>query len=151
MCLAIPAKVVEINKGKEGAKAKAKADFGGVSREIGVSLVDAKVGDYVMVHAGFAIVMIDEKGAKKTIELWKEMLENVFNSSESRLRITVWAYLKSPEAEFGRSTEGTKPDTLCYMPCLHWTFLTRFPNNLTYSKKLNPSSCASLAMIFLAM
>ena len=78
MCLAIPAKVVEINKGKEGAKAKAKADFGGVSREIGVSLVDAKVGDYVMVHADFAIVMIDEKGAKKTIELWKEMLEKCF-------------------------------------------------------------------------
>ena len=78
MCLAIPAKVVEINKGKEGAKAKANADFGGVSREIGVSLVDAKVGDYVMVHAGFAIVMIDEKGAKKTIELWKEMLEKCF-------------------------------------------------------------------------
>ena len=76
MCLGIPAKVVEINKGKEGAKAK--ADFGGVSREIDVSLVDAKVGDYVMVHAGFAIVMIDEKGAKKTIELWKEMLEKCF-------------------------------------------------------------------------
>jgi len=40
--------------------------------------MDAKVGDYVMVHAGFAIVMIDEKGAKKTIELWKEMLEKCF-------------------------------------------------------------------------
>ena len=76
MCLGIPAKVVEINKGKEGAKAK--ADFGGVSREIDVSLVDAKVGDYVMVHAGFAIAMIDEKEAKETIELWKEMLEKCF-------------------------------------------------------------------------
>jgi len=76
MCLAIPAKVVEINKGKEGAKAN--ADFGGGSREIGVSLVDAKVDDYVMVHADFAIVMIDEKGAKKTIELWKKMLEKCF-------------------------------------------------------------------------
>jgi len=76
MCLGIPAKVVEINKGKEGAKAK--ADFGGVSREIDISLVDAKVGDYVMVHAGFAIAMIDEKEAKETIELWKEMLEKSF-------------------------------------------------------------------------
>jgi len=65
--------MVEINKGKE--EAKAKADFGGVSREIDVSLVDAKVGDYVMVHAGFAIAMIAEKEAKETIELWKEMLE----------------------------------------------------------------------------
>jgi len=73
MCLGIPAKVVEINKGKEGAKAK--ADFGGVSREIDISLVDAKVGDYVMVHAGFAIAMIE---ARETIELWKEMLEKCF-------------------------------------------------------------------------
>lgn len=75
MCLAIPAKVVEIGKGKEGARAKAKADFGGVSREIDISLVDAKVGDYVMVHAGFAIEIMDEHEAKETIELWKEMLE----------------------------------------------------------------------------
>ena len=36
------------------------------------------MGDYVMVHADFAIVMIDEKGAKKTIELWKKMLEKCF-------------------------------------------------------------------------
>ena len=76
MCLGIPAKVVEIDKGKEGAKAK--ADFGGVSREIDISLVDAKVGDYVMVHAGFAIAVIDENEAKETIELWKEMLEKYF-------------------------------------------------------------------------
>jgi len=62
MCLGIPAKVVEINKGKEGAKAK--ADFGGVSREIDISLVDAKVGDYVMVHAGFAIAMRREGGER---------------------------------------------------------------------------------------
>jgi len=76
MCLGIPAKVVEIDKGKEGAKAK--ADFGGVYREIDISLVDAKVGDYVMVHAGFAIAVIDEKEARETIELWKEMLEKYF-------------------------------------------------------------------------
>jgi hydrogenase expression/formation protein HypC len=77
MCLAIPAKVVEIGKDKEGAraKAKAKADFGGVSREIDISLVDAKVGDYVMVHAGFAIEIMDEHEAEETLELWKEMLE----------------------------------------------------------------------------
>lgn len=77
MCLAIPAKVVEIGKGKgkEEARAKAKADFGGVSREIDVSLVDAKVGDYVMVHAGFAIEIMDEHEAKETLALWREMLE----------------------------------------------------------------------------
>jgi hydrogenase expression/formation protein HypC len=75
MCLAIPAKVVEIGKDKEGARSKAKADFGGVSREIDISLVDAKVGDYVMVHAGFAIEIMDEHEAKESLELWREMLE----------------------------------------------------------------------------
>jgi len=75
MCLAIPAKVVMISKGKEGARAKAKADFGGLSREIDISLVDAKIGDYVMVHAGFAIEIMDEHEAEETLELWKELLE----------------------------------------------------------------------------
>ncbi|HIC92580.1 MAG TPA: HypC/HybG/HupF family hydrogenase formation chaperone [Syntrophaceae bacterium] len=82
MCLAIPAKVVEIGKGEgkdeDKGGVKAKADFGGVSREIDVSLVDAKVGDYVMVHAGFAIEIMDEHEAKETIELWREMLEKCF-------------------------------------------------------------------------
>jgi len=78
MCLAIPAKVVEIGKGEGKEGAKAKADFGGISREIDVSLVDAKVGDYVMVHAGFAIEIMDEHEAKETLALWKEMLEKCF-------------------------------------------------------------------------
>ncbi len=78
MCLAIPAKVVEISGSEEGIRRKAKADFGGISREIDISLVDAKVDDYVMVHAGFAIEIMDEHEAKKTIELWKEMLEKCF-------------------------------------------------------------------------
>ncbi len=86
MCLAIPARVVEIGKDKEGgrAKAKAKVDFGGVSREIDVSLVDAKVGDYVMVHAGFAIEIMDEHEAKETLALWREMLEKC-SDTETRI------------------------------------------------------------------
>jgi len=75
MCLAIPAKVVEISKGKEGERRKGKADFGGVSREVDLSLVDAKVGDYVIVHAGFAIEILDEQEAQETLELWEELLE----------------------------------------------------------------------------
>jgi len=71
MCLGIPAKVVEISK--EGRKGK--ADFGGVSREIDLSLVDAKVGEYVIVHAGFAIEILDEQEAKESLELWQELLE----------------------------------------------------------------------------
>jgi hydrogenase expression/formation protein HypC len=51
-------------------------DFGeGVLREVNVTLVKAKVGDYVLVHAGYAIQVLDEKEAQETIRLWNEILE----------------------------------------------------------------------------
>ena len=55
---------------------KAIIDYGGVMREADISLVDAKKGDYVIVHAGFAIQVIDEKEAKETIKIFEEMLKN---------------------------------------------------------------------------
>jgi len=70
MCLAIPAKVVNI-KGDS-----ARVDFGeGVLREVNVMLVDAKVGDYVLVHAGYAIQVLSEEEALETLRLWNEILE----------------------------------------------------------------------------
>ncbi|MHC1623638.1 MAG: HypC/HybG/HupF family hydrogenase formation chaperone [Candidatus Methanospirareceae archaeon] len=75
MCLAIPAKVVEISSSEDGERRKAKADFGGVSREIDISLVDVNIGDYVIVHAGFAIEIIDEQEAKETLKVWTELIE----------------------------------------------------------------------------
>ncbi len=69
MCLAIPAKVLSL----EGEKAH--VDFGqGVLREVNVTLVDAKVGEYVLVHAGYAIQVMEEKEALETLSLWKEVL-----------------------------------------------------------------------------
>ena len=69
MCLAIPAHVMSVSGDK------AKVDFGqNVLREVNVSLVDAKVGDYVLVHAGYAIQKLDEKDALETLSLWKEIL-----------------------------------------------------------------------------
>ena len=68
--------MVEISKG-EGEGRRAKADFGGVSREIDISLVDANIGDYVIVHAGFAIELLDEQDAKETLEMWMELLEDL--------------------------------------------------------------------------
>jgi len=54
---------------------KAQVDFGeGVLREVNVALVEAKVGDYVLVHAGYAIQIVDEKDALETIALWNEIL-----------------------------------------------------------------------------
>jgi hydrogenase expression/formation protein HypC len=69
MCLAIPARVMSV-KGE-----KAQVDFGeGVLRDVNVTLVDAKVGEYVLVHAGYAIQKMDEKDAKETLALWNEIL-----------------------------------------------------------------------------
>ena len=71
MCLAIPARVMSV-KGE-----KAQVDFGeGVLRDVNVTLVDAKVGEYVLVHAGYAIQKMDEKEAKETLALWDEILTN---------------------------------------------------------------------------
>ena len=56
---------------------KANVDFGqGVLREVNVSLVEIKVGDYVLVHAGYAIQVIEEKDALETLSLWNSILES---------------------------------------------------------------------------
>ena len=68
MCLAVPAKVLEI-KG-----ATARVEIGGNVREADLSLVeDAKVGDYIMLHAGFAIAKYEPEEALRTLELLKEL------------------------------------------------------------------------------
>lgn len=69
MCLAIPAKVLEV----EGEHAI--VDFGGgVVRKVNISLVDVKVGEYVIVHAGFAIQVMDKKNAEESLKIWEEIL-----------------------------------------------------------------------------
>lgn len=71
MCLAIPGEIVEIDKNKEHGI----IDYGdGTKRKVNVTLVEVKIGDYVLVHAGFAIQVLDEKDAKETLDLFREML-----------------------------------------------------------------------------
>lgn len=70
MCLSIPAKILEIDGDK------AKVSIGGTIVEAGLHLVeDVSIGDYVLVHTGFAIQKISEEEAKETLELFKEFEE----------------------------------------------------------------------------
>lgn len=70
MCLAVPALIIE----KHGDLAK--ASVGGVVREISLELIDraADVGDYVLLHAGFAIHKIEREEAEETLRLMREVL-----------------------------------------------------------------------------
>ena len=69
MCLAVPSKIIEIND------TVARVDVDGVIRETSIMLLDdAKIGDYVIVHAGFAISKVDEKAALQTLEDMRNIL-----------------------------------------------------------------------------
>src|SRR5512143_2973413 len=68
MCLGIPGKVVEIRD--DGPLRMAKVDFGGVRKEACLAYVpEVQVGDYVIVHVGFAISQLDEEEAMRTLEM----------------------------------------------------------------------------------
>jgi len=70
MCLAIPAKVLKVQGDI------AKVDFGqGIVQDVNVMLVEARVGEYVLVHAGYAIHVIDREAAEETLRLWEEILK----------------------------------------------------------------------------
>ena len=66
MCLAIPGKVADLYEA--GGAPMARVDFGGVTREACMAyLPEARPGDYVLVHAGFAITRVDEEEAQRTL------------------------------------------------------------------------------------
>ncbi len=68
MCLAVPAKIIERNE------FMGTVDVSGVTRQVSLMLLPtAVVGDYVLIHAGFAIQTIDEEEALRTLELFKEL------------------------------------------------------------------------------
>lgn len=68
MCLAIPARVVEID-----ANDQAIVDLGGVRKDVSLALVeDVQVGDYVIIHVGYALTRLDAEEAEKTLALMAE-------------------------------------------------------------------------------
>lgn len=72
MCLAIPGKVLEIEDSSEPRMGK--ASFGGIQKRVCLEWIpDVKVGDYVIVHVGFAISKMDEAEAMKTLKLFEQI------------------------------------------------------------------------------
>ncbi len=72
MCLAIPGKILDLEQ--EGESRLARVEFGGITRKVSLDLVpEAGVGDYVIVHVGFAISKVDEEEAHRTLELLEQM------------------------------------------------------------------------------
>lgn len=72
MCLGVPGKITEIYE-QNGVR-MGKADFGGVTKEICLAyLPEISVGDYTIVHVGFAITQLDEQSAQESLRLFREM------------------------------------------------------------------------------
>ena len=72
MCLAVPGKIVEIHE-TDGLR-MAKVDYGGIFRETCLDYVpEAKVGDYCVIHVGFAISLMNEEEAQETLSLLKQI------------------------------------------------------------------------------
>ena len=74
MCLSIPARITEIKQ--NASPLMGNVDFGGVAREVCLDYVpEAKVGEYVLVHVGFAISLLDEEEALARLEMLREMAD----------------------------------------------------------------------------
>jgi len=82
MCLGIPGKITEIYVRNEFPMGK--IDFGGVVKEVCLAYVpEAKVGDYVLIHVGFAISVMDEEEAQETLKLITDVVNFEDESGES--------------------------------------------------------------------
>ena len=73
MCLAVPGKITSLDESNPELK-MAKVNFNGVTKDVCVQwLPDVKIGDYVLVHVGFALNKIDEQDAIDTLQMLKDM------------------------------------------------------------------------------
>jgi hydrogenase expression/formation protein HypC len=74
MCLGVPGKIVDIYE--SGGLSMGKIDFGGVTREACLAYVpEAKVGDYAIIHVGFAINLLSEQDALETLDMLREIVD----------------------------------------------------------------------------
>ncbi len=76
MCLAIPGRVENISTETDDVFRSARVSFGGVTKEVNMAMVpEAQAGDYVLVHVGVAISVVDEDEARKTFEYLRQIGE----------------------------------------------------------------------------
>jgi hydrogenase expression/formation protein HypC len=74
MCLAVPAKIIDVYQ--SNGLAMGKVDFGGVTQEVCLAYVpEAQVGQYAIIHVGFALHLLDEEEAQATLELLRQIGE----------------------------------------------------------------------------
>jgi hydrogenase expression/formation protein HypC len=83
MCLAYPGKVVKL----DGDFARVDFGEGTIKEGVNVSLVQAKIGNYVLVQAGYAIQIVDEAEARQTLEYWRQILAADPSSAATRQQL----------------------------------------------------------------
>ena len=84
MCLGVPGKILDIYEAN--GLSMGKIDFGGVTREVCLAYVpEAKVGDYAIVHVGFALNLLSEQEAQETLELFKQLVEPDETGQEGKI------------------------------------------------------------------
>jgi len=76
MCLAVPGRIISLSNDADPLARKGQIDFSGITKEISLAYVpEAGINDYVIVHAGFAISVLDEEEATATLQAFKDLNE----------------------------------------------------------------------------
>jgi hydrogenase expression/formation protein HypC len=78
VCIAVPAEVLEIREGNIGL-----VDYGELKQEVRLDLVDVKVGEYVLVHVGFAIQKLSREEGLETLEIFRQVYETLEEPGQS--------------------------------------------------------------------
>ena len=74
MCLAIPGQIISVSEGNDPLARKGRVSFSGISKEISLAYVpEAKINDYVIVHAGFALTVLDEDDALASLQAFGDL------------------------------------------------------------------------------
>ncbi|GGQ21365.1 MULTISPECIES: HypC/HybG/HupF family hydrogenase formation chaperone [Streptomyces] len=115
MCLAVPGRVLDIGE-KDGTR-MATVDFGGVQKEVCLEyLPDLQVGEYAIVHVGFALQRLDEESARQTLALFEElgMLQEEFGDPWEQAAAQAgadspWPFADGPYADGPYAGEATAP------------------------------------------